>query len=83
MSWPGSEPPVPAFTFIFLPPSGRVRIAEGLKQAFDKAKVGQPMRYKWDGTRGRGSDPGTALRPDRILGSRLPHLLDDIPGYRT
>jgi hypothetical protein len=54
MSWPGSEPPVPVFTFIFLPPSGRVRIAEGLKQAFDKAKVGQPARYKWDGTRGGG-----------------------------
>jgi hypothetical protein len=64
MSWPGSEPPVPVFTFISLPPSGRVRIAEGLKQAFDKAKVGQPARYKWDGTRGGGIGPRHGAAPE-------------------
>ena len=64
MSLPRSEPPVPVITIIFLPPSGRVRIAVGLKQAFDKAKAGQPARYKWDGTLGRGPDSGTAMRPN-------------------
>ena len=66
LSLPRPEPPGGVITSILSPPSGRVRIAAGLRRAFDRARVGQPVRYKWDGTLGRGPDLGAGMQPIRI-----------------